>query len=226
MVTFVEKNFVSTSEKRWNESYIIFKQGLSLIKSSRALLIIFLATFLVNGAADIYTRISPKRLVAVELPGVEREIAWLMFLSFISLLLGMLILRIVEHQVHDIKNSYLDYVFAALLGCFGFVLLALPSYQYICAGIVILSGIAFPMIRSLTSIIDNEYTTNKVRSTVHSFLAQAEYLGEIICGGLIGLIVNNGHLYIGLLFCAGLMYLACFLVSNFRKIKLHWDFTE
>ncbi|MEI2834997.1 MAG: hypothetical protein V9G25_09520 [Acidimicrobiia bacterium] len=37
----------------------------------------------------------------------------------------------------------------------------------------------------------SESTTNKVRSTVHSFLAQAEYLGEIICGTVIGLIASG-----------------------------------
>jgi hypothetical protein len=45
-----------------------------------------------------------------------------------------------------------------------------------------LSRIALPLTRTIATIWLNRQTTGNVRATVHSLLAEAEYLGEILCG--------------------------------------------
>ena len=57
-----------------------------------------------------------------------------------------------------------------------------PNGATAAGGAVFVSGMSFPVIRVVGSIWVNRRTSNEVRATVHSFLAQAEYLGEIAIG--------------------------------------------
>ena len=54
-------------------------------------------------------------------------------------------------------------------------------------------------------IMVNSRTTDNVRATVHSFLAQAEYLGEITCGATIGILAQIANLPLALTGCAALL---------------------
>src|SRR6266487_1322765 len=49
---FTEHNFVPTRTARWSASWSTFRRGVTLVRRSRAILLIFAATFLVNGASD------------------------------------------------------------------------------------------------------------------------------------------------------------------------------
>ena len=51
------------------------------------------------------------------------------------------------------------------------------------AGVLLVSGIAFNVTRTVSVIWVNRRTSSDVRATVHSFLSQAESIGEI-CGGI------------------------------------------
>jgi hypothetical protein len=66
-------------------------------------------------------------------------------------------------------------------------------------------GIATPLTRVIATIWVNQQTTTEVRATVLSMLAQAEYLGEIFCGGAVAVIAAVAGLPAALVAC-GLMY--------------------
>jgi len=54
--------------------------------------------------------------------------------------------------------------------------------------VLVASGVAMPLVRTVTTIWVNRRTSSDVRATVHSFLAQAEYGGEILCAGSLALL--------------------------------------
>ena len=210
---FHEKRFIRIRHQRWLASWNIFRDGVSLVRKSTVILVVFAATFLVDGASEI-SRLFPKKLVELGFPAEIEPIAWLTALSLITLIIGIPVLKIVEARVQNINTARLDYVFAGIAGILGLVVLALtPNTVVGSAGILLFSGIATPLTRTLASIQVNRATTDSVRATVHSFLAQAEYLGEILCGFSIGLIAKATGLKGALIASALLMGAASITMS-------------
>jgi hypothetical protein len=74
--------------------------------------------------------------------------------------------------------------------------------------VLLVTGVAAPLTRTVVSIWVNRLTTSDVRATVHSFLAQGEYAGEIVCGALIAVIARYAALPVTLLACAALFLIA------------------
>jgi hypothetical protein len=64
---FTEHNFIPTREKRWSASLSIFRLGVSLSRRDHEILLIFVATMLINGAA-IVGWLFPKQLVNLGFP--------------------------------------------------------------------------------------------------------------------------------------------------------------
>ena len=70
-----------------------------------------------------------------------------------------------------------------------------------------MSGIGFPTARLAGTILVNRRTTSDVRATVHSFLSQAENLGEIIFGLALAFIAGSASSTVAL--TASVALLAC-----------------
>jgi ribosomal protein S18 acetylase RimI-like enzyme len=73
--------------------------------------------------------------------------------------------------------------------------------------------IAMPLTRTVGRIWVNQETSSDVRATVHSFLAQAEYAGEIVCGIAIATVAQVAGLSVALLTGGVLFALAALLVQ-------------
>ncbi|HKX73052.1 MAG TPA: MFS transporter [Candidatus Saccharimonadales bacterium] len=216
-VTFREERFTPVREQRWLATWKIFKDGLFLVRNSRTILLVFAATFLVNGAADAYVRLFPKQLVDIGIPPGLEPVAWLTSLSIAALLVGAFALRVVEARVHGADVARIDYAFACLAGVVGLIIFSFaPNALIGVAGVLLVSGIALPLTRTLAAIMVNSRTIDKVRATVHSFLAQAEYLGEILCGAAIGILANLAELSVTLTACAGLLAVTAILMWRWR----------
>lgn len=179
-----------------------------------ALLVIFIATFLVNGASDA-ARLFPKQLVTIGFPDGIIPIAWLTGLGIVTLLTGIPALKIVEARAHETSIARRNYVLACAIGAAGLVVLAFaPGIIVGSAGILLVAGIAMPLTRTMASIQVNNITTDNVRATVHSFLAQAEYLGEIVCGLAIGLLAQVTNLSCALAGAAALLMATAILMMR------------
>jgi MFS family permease len=186
---FTEERFVPAREARWSASWTIFRRGLTLVRRSPEILRIFLATFLINGAADAGGRLAPKQLVDLGLPGLD-PIVWFAGLGFIALVVGAVALRTVDRRL-DGEHARHSYGVCAAIGAVGMLLLAFaPDAVSGSVALVVVSGIAVPLTRVIAMIWVNARTTSEVRATTHSFLAQAEYLGEVTCGLLIALLAG------------------------------------
>ena len=178
---FPEKRFVRTSTRRWSASWSILLRGSALVRRNRAVLFMIAATFLVNGAAVGFGRLRPRRLVDLGLP--SNPVLWLTVLGVLTLLVGAVALRVVEPHVDDVRAMQRGYAVACATGVVGAVGLAFaPEEVSGSAAVLLVVGIALPLTRTIGTIWVNRQTTGDVRATVHSFLAQAEYVGEIVCG--------------------------------------------
>lgn len=144
-------------------------------------------TFLINGAAEAYGRLYPKRLVELGLPDQSNPIMWLTGLGIVMLGVGALALGLVEARINGEGTARRVYVAACLVGAFGLLVLArAPSFIAGSAGVLLVGGIALTVTRAVGVIWVNRRATSDVRATMQSFLAQLEYGGEIICGVALG----------------------------------------
>ena len=62
----------------------------------------------------------------------------------------------------------------------------------------------------------NRRTTSEVRATLHSFLSQAESVGEIIGGLALALVARAADASVTLITAAALIALTCLLVARSR----------
>ncbi|GAA1515272.1 MFS transporter [Kribbella lupini] len=211
---FTEHNFVPARSARWSTSWTTFRRGVSLVRRSPELLRIFVATFLINGASDAGGRLAPKQLVDLGLPGRLDPIIWFTGLGVVALAVGALALRIVERRL-DGEHARHSYGVAAAVGAVGTAGLAFaPDAVGGGVALVVVSGIAVPLTRVIAMIWVNARTTSDVRATTHSFLAQAEYLGEVICGLLITLVAHVAGLPVALAGAAALFALTAAIMRR------------
>ncbi len=212
VVRFREERFVPALARRWSASWLILTRGIALVRRRRAILLVFAATFLVNGALDGFARLYPQRLFAVGFPA--DPLVWFTALSVAALLVGAVALSFAEKRLHGARIARLGYAAACAAGAVGIAALALaPDAVSGGAAVLLVSGIASPLTRVIATIWVNEQTTDDVRATVHSFLAQAEYAGEITCGLAIALAATAGPRW-SLLAAAALLALTTRLVAR------------
>jgi MFS family permease len=210
---FGEQRFVRASTRRWSASWSILVRGSILVRRSRAILLMFAATFLVNGAAVAAGRLQARRLVDLGLP--SDPVAWLTVLGVLTLLVGAAALRLVEPRVDDARMALNGYALACAAGAVGLVVLAgAPEEVSGSAAVLLFAGIALPLTRTLATIWVNRQTSSDVRATVHSFLAQAEYVGEIVCGLALAMVARFAGLSPALLASAGLFALTILLTRR------------
>ena len=210
---FPEQRFVRVTTRRWSASWSILVRGWSLVSRSRALLVMFAATFLVNGAAAS-GRLHSRRLVDIGLP--TDPVAWLTVLGVLTLLAGAGALRVVQHRIEGTHAAARGYAIACAAGAVGLVALAAaPEELSGSAAVLLVAGIAVPLARTIGTIWVNRETSSDVRATVHSFLAQAEYVGVIVCGLAVALLARLAGLSPALVACAALFALTILLILRF-----------
>ena len=212
---FPETRFARAATKRWAASQSILGRGWDLVRHSRAILVMFAATFLVNGAADAFGRLHPRRLVELGLP--SDPVPWFASLGVLILLAGWVALRIVQPYIDGAHTALRGYAIACAAGAVGLVALALaPERLTGSAAVLLVGGIAVPLTRTIGTIWVNRLTSDDVRATVHSFLAQAEYSGEIACGLAIAAVAQLGDLTLALAACAAMFGVTVVVVQAAR----------
>jgi hypothetical protein len=140
-------------------------------------------------------------------------VGWLAVLGVLTLLAGAAALRIVQRRIEGTDAALRGYVVACAAGAVGLIVLAgAPEELSGSAAVLLVAGIALPLTRTISTIWVNRETTSDVRATVHSFLAQAEYLGEIMCGLAIAVLARFAGLSSALVACAALFAITVLLV--------------
>jgi len=177
---FTERNFIPTPEKRWSTSLSIFRLGVSLLRRDHEILLVFVATMIINGAAMVGW-LFPKQLVNLGFP--SDPVLWYTALGICSSAAGVAALHIVQARIDGVGVARHMYALTCFIGVLGLIVLAYAPDAIIGgAGVLLVSGLAFNVTRTVSVIWVNRRTTSDVRATVRSFLDQAESIGEI-CGG-------------------------------------------
>ena len=178
---FTEDNFTPAPQHRWRTSLSLLRRGSALVRRDHEILLVLTATLIINGAG-IVSWLFPRQLVDLGFGGdpVLRYTA----IGIASFALGAAALRIVEARIDGAGAARRIYALACLTGTAGLiVLVCAPSALIGGVGVLLASGICFNVTRAVSVIWVNRRTTSEVRATVHSFLSQAESVGEI-CGGV------------------------------------------
>jgi len=210
---FPERHFTPAPARRWRAAASLASRALRLARRDRIILLVFLATFLTNGAGDA-ARLFPRQLLDLGLPTAPDPIVWLTALGLLGLLLAALALRVVEARIDGAHAAPSTYAFACALGALGLAMLALaPDACTGMAGILLVDGIAWTVTRWVGVIWINRRIAAEVRATVQSSLGQAEYLGEIVVGVGVGVLAQKAGLATGLLGACALAGLTAVLVA-------------
>ncbi len=207
-VRFPEHKFVRSTSHRWSVGISTLRRGISVARTNRVVLLLFAATFLVNGSAEIFGRLRAKQLVELGFPASPDPIVWYTALGIAALLVGVVAVRMIESHISGVGIARRSFAAACLLGAFGIGVLAFaPDPITASIGVLLVSGVSLTLARVIGSIWLNRQVPSEVRATVHSFLAQAEYLGEIVCGFALAIVAASAGIPAALLGGVGLMAL-------------------
>ena len=177
----------------------------------------FAATVFVNSGAEAFDRLYPKRLIGLGFPEEPDPIRWFTLLGLATLTVGAIVLRIVEARIDGEGVARRTYFAACFVGMAGMVLLAhAPDDITGMAGVLLVGGIAWTVIRSVSVIWVNRRATSDVRATVQSFLGQAESTGEILGGLALGALAQATTITVAMTCSAALLACAGLLVVRSR----------
>ncbi|MCC6179334.1 MAG: MFS transporter [Chloroflexi bacterium] len=190
-VRFSEHGFTPTRGHRWHASLAIARRGVALARRDREIVLVFVATLLLNGAEEGFGRLYPRHLLELGLAEKAQPIVWLTALGLATLGVAALALRLVEAHIDDPDAAPRAYAVACIVGAFGLLVLARAIDDVIgMAGVLVVAGMAWPVTRTVGVIWVNRRTTSDVRATVQSLLSQAEYAGEISFGLALGILAQ------------------------------------
>jgi len=195
---------------RWSVSWRILVRGLALARRSEVILVMFAATFLVTGVAGVFGRLYPLRLVHIGLP--TDPVAWLTALGVLSFLGGAVALRVAQPYVDGTLTVRRCYVVACGVGAAGVVGLVGAPEDVSASVAVLLAAGALPLTRTFGTIWVNRETSDEVRATVHSLLAQAEHLGAVVCGLAVAAVARFAGLPAALVICGAMLTVTIILV--------------
>jgi hypothetical protein len=172
----------------------------------------FAATMLVSGAA-MTNWLFPRQLVDLGFP--HDLVLWYTGLGILASATGVVALRIVEARTDRVRAARASYALACLFGTLGLVLLAAaPNALIGSLGVLLVSGIGYNVTRAVSVVWVNRRTPGPVRATMHSFLSQAETLGEILGGGTLAALAQAAGIAATLLTAAALLAATGTLVAR------------
>ena len=213
-VRFAEDKFVPAKVEKWTNSLSIFRRGLSVSRRDNEVRLVLVATIVINGAAMI-SWVFPRQLVDEGFPG--NPVLWYSALGILSLLVGVLALHLVEMRIQGMGVARRAYVLTCFLGALGLLVLAYALNAVIgSVGILLVSGVAFNVTRTVSTIWLNWRTPSDIRTTMHSFLSQAESVGEIAGGAALAGLARLSGIVPAIVVCGALIALAGAIVARSR----------
>jgi hypothetical protein len=214
---FREVRFTPVRGRRWSAGRSVLVGGWGLARRSRGLLVLFGATFLAGAALDASGRLTAQRLIDAGFPA--EPLLWFSALSVSGLLLGWGALRVVQARAAEPGAVESGLLLGCATGAVGLVGLAVAGHVAGAAAAVLLTaGVAAPLTRTLVVVLVNRRAERRVRATVHSLLAQAEYSGKVVLGAALAAVAGSAGSGPALLTCAGLFAGAAGLVAAARRV--------
>ena len=115
-IGFVEDNFTRANVQKWKNSVVILQRGLSLSRRDNEVLVVLVATLIINGAAMI-SWVFPRQLIDQGFP--SNPILWYTALGILSLGVGILALHVVEARIEGLgvaRRTYALNLYRRVIG--------------------------------------------------------------------------------------------------------------
>jgi MFS family permease len=209
--SFPERRFARARSRRAAASWSAFLRGSALVRRNPAIMVMVAATFLINGAA-VFGLLQTRRLVQLGFPA--SPILWFTGLGVATLLAGAGVFRLAQGHLDDTRGLLRAYALACAAGALGVAWLAVaPDRVSASLAVVVAGGVALPLTGTLGTIWVNRQTSKGVRATVLSYLGQAEFAAEILCGLAIAGTARSAGMGSALLACAVLFATAVGVVG-------------
>ncbi len=214
-VRFPERHFARNTLPLASKLQNTLASGIWFVRNDRSILLILCVTFLVNGADEVFSRLFAKGLLDLGLPQFTEPVVWLTLLGLVTLGVGVVVLRVVQHKLQGQVSLRRLYLIASLLGALGILLFALaPSPPVAMAGVIVVHGIAWNLVRVVGVIWMNARAAGHVRATLQSFLSQAENLGEVVLGFGLGVLAESLGISSAMLVAACVVVVAAMLIRR------------
>ena len=160
-----------------------FRAGANAAMTDAVTRATLIATAFVFGGVQALGRLREQRLLKVGIPTHPDPVVWFAALGVIAFLLGALAHRQLERSIANQDTPRLAYASAALTGAMGLTVVAhVGNLVPAAAGVIVVMGVADPVIRTTASVVVNRRTSGPVRATVQSLLWQSGHLGVIVFG--------------------------------------------
>jgi MFS transporter, DHA3 family, tetracycline resistance protein len=214
---FSEDSFRPASQHRLSASLSVLRRGSALVRRDHQILLVLAATMIINGAGMV-AWLFPRQLVDLGFGGdpVPRYTA----IGIASFAGGAVALRIVETRIDGAGAARRIYALACFIGTIGLIVLVYaPGALIGGAGVLLVSGICFSVTRAVSVVWVNRRTSSDVRATVHSFLSQAESVGEICGGFTLALLARAAGASVVLITAAALIAGAGAMVIRGRRAR-------
>ena len=222
---FTEHEFTrADSDSRaetWAQALQILKQGVSLVRSERVILGVFLTTILIDMGSEAIDRLSIKRLDALGFPDSADPIVWLMIINVCAYALAAVFLRGVALRIEGEGAPRKLYAMGILVSIIGIVLLILaPSLAFGAAGALLFRSVSWSVFPVVGAVWINRRATKQIRATLQSFLGQAGSLGEATGGIVLGAVAHRFDLPLAFTGSALLFCLALVVVLKNRTVVI------
>jgi MFS transporter, DHA3 family, tetracycline resistance protein len=215
---FTERTFKPRRKFRGHVSLSVVRLVASLLRRDHEILLVCVATMLLN-AASMVAWLFPRQLIHLGFP--SDPVLWYTAVGICSLAAGFLALRLVQARINSVGVARRMYALACFIGVLGLlVITAAPNALIGGVGVLLVSGITVNVARTVSVIWVNERTTSEVRATMHSFLDQAEAIGEICGGFTLAAVAGAAGLSLTLLTSAVLMAFTGTLVALVRTHRV------
>ena len=213
-IRFAEDNFTPHPGRRLTAWLEVLRRGARLARRDHEILLVLAATLLVNAASKV-TWLFPRQLVNLGFP--NDPVLWYTGLTVLAFALGAASLRLVEGKISGVGVARRTYAIACFIGTIGLVVLAFAAGAVVGSlGVLLAYGISFSVTRAVSVVWVNRRATGEVRATVHSFLGQAEYVGEVIAGVVLAVIAQAAGIEATLVTAAALVAIASAMVFRSR----------
>lgn len=210
-VRFTEDNFTRAHGQRRSAALSIFRRGVWLARRDREILLVLTAAMIINGAGMV-SWLFPRQLVDLGFPA--DPVLWYTAIGTASFAAGAVALRLVERGIDRTATARRTYALACCAGAAGLILLTrAPNAIVGGLGVVLVSGVAFNVSRAVSVIWVNRRSTSDVRATMHSFLSQAETVGEIAGGAGLAVLARTSGISLTLTTSAGLIAFVAAMVA-------------
>jgi MFS family permease len=211
---FLEDNFVPLRGQQSRAWLGLLRRGVTLARRDHEILLVLCATLIVNAAGKV-TWVFPKQLLNVGFP--RNPVLWYTALMVLAFAVGATALRVVEKRIDGVGVVRQTYAFTCFIGVVGLIMLAYAANALIgSVGVLLVSGISFSVTRAVSVIWVNRRVTSDVRATAHSFLGQAEYVGEVVAGFVLAAISRATGITVTLVTAAALIACAGAMVARSR----------